>query len=168
MNETAHCMHLEEKVDLWYLKFSLLWDIWVHPADANRSDMRLLDKLLVCLFAPDQARRNVGRSAGSKLFANLAGGNRREQTNLLFDFLESLSTIWGQSINFDTTASDEDPMYTLTEIYWKPILSYHQCQRVWIQIKPDTVCMPGSRTFCQRESNFYTLFLFNERRDDPN
>ena len=79
--------------------------------------MRLLDKLLVCLFAPDQARRNVGRSAGSKLFANLAGGNRREQTNLLFDFLESLSTIWGQSINFDTTASDEDPMYTLTEIY---------------------------------------------------
>ena len=79
--------------------------------------MRLLDQLLVCLFAPDQARRNAGRSAGSKLFANLAGGKRREQTNLLFDFLESLSTIWGQSINLDTTASDEDPMYTLTEIY---------------------------------------------------
>ena len=69
------------------------------------------------MFAPDQARRNVGRSSGSKLFANLAGGKRREQTNLLFDFLESLSTILGQSINLDTTASDEDPMYTFTEIY---------------------------------------------------
>ena len=79
--------------------------------------MRLLDLLLVCLFVPDQARRNVGLSAGSKLFVNLAGGKRREQTNLLFDFLESLSTILGQSINLDTTASDEDPMYTPTEIY---------------------------------------------------
>ena len=115
--------------------------------------MRLLDLLLVCLFVPDQARRNVGLSAGSKLFVNLAGGKRREQTNLLFDFLESLSTILGQSINLDTTASDEDPMYTLTEI---------------IQVKHDTVCMPGSRKFCQSESNFYTLFLFNEGRDDPN
>ena len=28
--------------------------------------------------------------------------------------------------------------------------------------------MPGSRKFCQSESNFYTLFLFNEGRDDPN
>ena len=69
--------------------------------------MRLLD------FAPGQARR----TSGSKLFANLAGGKRREQTNLLFDFLESLSTILGQSVNLDTTASDEDSMYTLTEIY---------------------------------------------------
>ena len=41
----------------------------------------------------------------------------REQTNLLFDLLESLSTIFGQSINLDTTASDEDPMYRLNEIY---------------------------------------------------
>ena len=49
--------------------------------------------------------------------ANLAGGKRREQINLLFDFLESLSTILGQSVNLDTTASDEDSMYTLTEIY---------------------------------------------------
>ena len=69
------------------------------------------------MFAPDQSRRNVGRSSGSKLFANLAGGKRREHTNLLFDFIESLSTILGQSINLDTTASDEDSMYTLTEIY---------------------------------------------------
>ena len=68
------------------------------------------------MFAPDQARRNVGRSSRSKLFANLAGGKSREQTNLLFDFLESLSTILGQSVNLDTTASDEDSMYTLTEI----------------------------------------------------
>ena len=37
--------------------------------------------------------------------------------NLLFDFLESLSTILGQSVNLDTTAPDEDSMYTLTEIY---------------------------------------------------
>ena len=43
MNETAHCMHLEERVDLWYLKFSLLRDIREYPAGANRSDMRLLD-----------------------------------------------------------------------------------------------------------------------------
>ena len=69
------------------------------------------------MFAPDQAPRNVGRSSGSKLFANLAVGKRREQTNILFDFLESLSTILGQSVNLDTTASDEDSMYTLTEIY---------------------------------------------------
>ena len=44
MNEMAHCMHLEEKVDLWYLSeifFTLR--LWVYPADANRSDMRLLD-----------------------------------------------------------------------------------------------------------------------------
>ena len=61
------------------------------------------------MFAPDQARRNVGRSSGSKLFANLEGGKRREQTNLLFDFLESLSTILGQSVNLDTTA--ENPSY---------------------------------------------------------
>ena len=51
------------------------------------------------------------------MFANLAGDKRREQTNLLFDFLESLSTILGQSVNLDTTASDEDSMYTLNEIY---------------------------------------------------
>ena len=69
------------------------------------------------MSAPDQAQRNVGRSFGSKLFANLAGGKRREQTNFLFDFLESLSTILGQSVNLDTTASDEDSMYTLNEIY---------------------------------------------------
>ena len=34
--------------------------------------------------------------------------------NLLFDFLESRSTIFfGQSINLDTTASDEDPIRLL-------------------------------------------------------
>ena len=57
MDETEHCMHLEENVDLWYLSeifFSLRY--MSVPSDANRSDMRLL---LVCLFAPDQARRNV-------------------------------------------------------------------------------------------------------------
>ena len=37
--------------------------------------------------------------------------------NFLFDFLASLSTILGQSVNLDTTASDEDSMYSLTEIY---------------------------------------------------
>ena len=40
-----------------------------------------------------------------------------EHKNLLFDFLVSRSTILGQSINLDTTASDEDPMYSLTEVY---------------------------------------------------
>ena len=57
------------------------------------------------------------------MFVNLAGGKRREQSNLLFDFLESLSTILGQSINLDTTASGEDPMYTLNKITENP--SYH-------------------------------------------
>ena len=74
-DETAHCMHLEEKLDLWYLSevsFSLRYmnipSVWC--ASHAESDICLLDKLLVGLFAPDQARQNVGRSSGSKLFAN--------------------------------------------------------------------------------------------------
>ena len=44
MDETEHCMHLEENVDLWYLSeifFSLRY--MSVPSDANRSDKRLLD-----------------------------------------------------------------------------------------------------------------------------
>ena len=82
-----------------------------------------VDKLLVCVFAPDQARRNVGRSAGSKLFANLVGCKRREQTNLLFDFLESLSTIWVQSINLDTTVPMRTQCIRLLRYIENP--SYH-------------------------------------------
>ena len=47
MDETEHCMHLEENVDLWYslylseIFFSLRY--MSVPSDANRSDMRLLD-----------------------------------------------------------------------------------------------------------------------------
>ena len=48
MNETAHCMHLEENVDLWYLSdfFSLRYMSIPSvscASDANRSDMRLLN-----------------------------------------------------------------------------------------------------------------------------
>ena len=44
MNETAHCMHLEEKVDLWYLSeifFTLRYEYTQRMQ--KRSDMRLLD-----------------------------------------------------------------------------------------------------------------------------
>ena len=41
MDETEHCMHLEENVDLSEIFFSLRY--MSVPSDANRSDMRLLD-----------------------------------------------------------------------------------------------------------------------------
>ena len=49
MDETAHCMHLEEKVDFWYLSENFFSLIYMSipsvscASDANRSDMRLLD-----------------------------------------------------------------------------------------------------------------------------
>ena len=49
MDETAHCMHIEEKVDMWYLSeifFSLRYTSIpsvLCASDANRYDMRLPD-----------------------------------------------------------------------------------------------------------------------------
>ena len=69
MDETEHCMHLEENVDLWYLSeifFSLRY--MSVPSDANRYG------ILVCPRSGPAKRR---RSSGSKLSANfvlIAGG----------------------------------------------------------------------------------------------
>ena len=112
-------MHLEEKVDLWYLS-EIFFTLRYMSIPSGRKKVghtltRLTIGMLVCPTSGSTKRRRI---IWIQLFANLAGGKRREQTNLSFDFLESLSTILGQSINLDTTACDADSMYyTLTEIY---------------------------------------------------
>ena len=61
----------------------------------DRTCARLTIGMLVCPRSGSAKRRP---SSGSKLLANLiAGGKRRERehTNLLFDFLESRSMIFG-------------------------------------------------------------------------
>ena len=43
MDETEHCMHLEENVDLWYMYLSEIFFSLRYmsvPSDENRSDMR--------------------------------------------------------------------------------------------------------------------------------
>ena len=48
----------------------------------------------------------------------IAGGKRRERTQIFCLISWNLEARFlGHSINLDTTASDEDPMYTPTEIY---------------------------------------------------
>ena len=72
------------------------------------------------MFAPDQARRTIFRVDPNCLQTLIAGRKSRETArclhkNLVFwlGFLEYRNTMFGQSINLVTTASDEDPKLKL-------------------------------------------------------